>query len=79
MTGLCPQLLSAFLLRRLRKKETAMNVFRPEDLERLLHEYRRGRLSRRQFVQALGTGGIVLDRIGCAGGMRTDAARRRAR
>jgi peptide/nickel transport system substrate-binding protein len=37
-----------------------MNVFRPEDLERLLHEYRRGRLSRRQFVQALGTGGVVL-------------------
>ncbi len=37
-----------------------MNVFRPEDLERLLYEYRRGRLSRRQFVQALGTGGVVL-------------------
>ena len=37
-----------------------MRVVRPEDLERLLHEYRRGRLSRRQFVQALGTGGIVL-------------------
>ncbi|MCC6179019.1 MAG: hypothetical protein IT305_27230 [Chloroflexi bacterium] len=37
-----------------------MNVFRPEDLERLLHEYRRGRLSRRRFVQALGTGGVVL-------------------
>jgi peptide/nickel transport system substrate-binding protein len=37
-----------------------MRVFRPEDLERLLHEYRRGRLSRRQFVRALGTGGIVL-------------------
>jgi peptide/nickel transport system substrate-binding protein len=37
-----------------------MRVVRPEDLERLLHEYRRGRLSRRHFVQALGTGGIVL-------------------
>jgi peptide/nickel transport system substrate-binding protein len=37
-----------------------MRVFEPEDLDRLLHEYRRGRLSRRGFVKALGTGGIVL-------------------
>ena len=37
-----------------------MNVFRPEDLDRLLHEYRRGRLSRRGFMQVLTTGGIVL-------------------
>ena len=37
-----------------------MNVFRPEDLERLLHEHRRGRLSRRGFVQVLTTGGILL-------------------
>ncbi|MDQ3810155.1 MAG: twin-arginine translocation signal domain-containing protein, partial [Chloroflexota bacterium] len=37
-----------------------MGVFEPADLERLLHEYRRGRLSRRDFLQALGTGGIVL-------------------
>jgi peptide/nickel transport system substrate-binding protein len=41
-------------------EETSMNVFHPEDLERLLHEYRRGRLSRRLFVQALGSGGVVL-------------------
>jgi peptide/nickel transport system substrate-binding protein len=37
-----------------------MQVFRPEELERLLHEYRRGRLSRRTFMRALGGGGIVL-------------------
>src|ERR671916_474421 len=37
-----------------------MRVFQPEELERLLHEYRRGRLSRRRFVQALGQGGVVL-------------------
>ena len=37
-----------------------MNVFRPEDLERLLHEHRRGRLSRRGFMQVLTTGGIIL-------------------
>lgn len=37
-----------------------MRVFEPGDLERLLHEFRRGRLSRRQFMHALGTGGIVL-------------------
>jgi peptide/nickel transport system substrate-binding protein len=37
-----------------------MNVFRPEDLERLLHEHRRGRLSRRGFMQVLTRGGIIL-------------------
>jgi ABC-type transport system substrate-binding protein len=37
-----------------------MGVFEPQDLERLLHEYRRGRLSRRAFVQALGTGSVLL-------------------
>jgi peptide/nickel transport system substrate-binding protein len=37
-----------------------MNVFRPEDLERLLHEHRRGRLSRRGFMQVLTSGGIIL-------------------
>ncbi len=37
-----------------------MRVFQPEELERLLHEYRRGRLSRRDFMRALGTGSIVL-------------------
>ncbi|MGE3908518.1 MAG: ABC transporter substrate-binding protein [Chloroflexota bacterium] len=37
-----------------------MNVLRPEDLERLLHEYRRGRLSRRGFMQTLTSSGILL-------------------
>ena len=37
-----------------------MAVFEPADLERLLHEYQRGRLNRRDFVRALGTTGIVL-------------------
>ncbi len=37
-----------------------MRVFEPGELERLLHEFRRGRLSRRDFMRALGTGSIVL-------------------
>ena len=41
-----------------------MNVFRPEDLERLLHEHRRGRLSRRGFMQVLTSGGIILPGVG---------------
>jgi peptide/nickel transport system substrate-binding protein len=37
-----------------------MRVFQPEALEELLWGYRKGRISRRQFMQALGTGGVVL-------------------